>query len=224
MAAPLYAGTPPLTCWYFSYWSDAPERGLELYLRERRLVLAFPADEGLLAVFVAWPAAALPRVRTDVHRHFMDAVDRIPNLAERVRGGRQEERFFGASDLPNFLRRPHGPGWALVGDAGCHKDPFLALGMSDALRDAELLATALADALTGSSTLAEGLAEYHRQRDAATLASYRLDVSLARTMAPPAALLRLRAAARGDPEATRRHFLLGQGVEEENASYLGAAP
>jgi flavin-dependent dehydrogenase len=35
-----------------------------------------------------------------------------------------------------------GPGWALLGDAGCSKDPFQALGMSDALRDADLLADA----------------------------------------------------------------------------------
>jgi flavin-dependent dehydrogenase len=31
----------------------------------------------------------------------------------------------------------------LVGDAGCHKDPILALGMCDALRDAEFLADAV---------------------------------------------------------------------------------
>ncbi len=42
--------------------------------------------------------------------------------------------------MPGFLRRPWGPGWALVGDAGYFKDPITAHGMSDALRDAELLA------------------------------------------------------------------------------------
>src|SRR4029077_4696040 len=35
-----------------------------------------------------------------------------------------------------------GPGWALVGDAGYFKDPLTAHGMTDALRDAELLAAA----------------------------------------------------------------------------------
>ena len=44
---------------------------------------------------------------------------------------------------PGYLRRSWGPGWALVGDAGYFKDPISAHGMTDALRDAELLADAL---------------------------------------------------------------------------------
>jgi hypothetical protein len=59
-------------------------------------------------------------------------------FAERVRAGYREERFYGASDLPNFYRKPYGPGWALAGYAGLHKDPFLALGICDALRDVEV--------------------------------------------------------------------------------------
>jgi flavin-dependent dehydrogenase len=39
-----------------------------------------------------------------------------------------------------FFRKCYGPGWALVGDAGYFKDPITAHGMTDALRDAELLA------------------------------------------------------------------------------------
>ena len=56
-------------------------------------------------------------------------VDGVPSLGERVRAGRRADRFYGATDLRNFLRKPYGPGWALVGDAGCHKDPYLALGI-----------------------------------------------------------------------------------------------
>lgn len=213
VAAPAYEATPPLTCWYFSYWSGAAGDAVELYVRENRVIIAFPSDDGLLAVFVAWPASALPLVRSDIARHFMEAVHAAPDLAGRVREGRQEERFFGASDLPNFLRRPYGPGWALVGDAGCHKDPFLALGMCDAFRDAELLADALDDGRCGLRHMGEALAGYHRQRDIATMPGYRLNVHLARNMALPEELMRLRAAARGDAEATRRYFLVNQGVE-----------
>ena len=93
----------------------------------------------------------------------------MPALSERVRAGRREERFFGASDLPNFLREPYGPGWALVGDAGCHKDPFLALGICDALRDAELLAEALDEGLSGRRPMDLALADYERRRNEATL-------------------------------------------------------
>jgi flavin-dependent dehydrogenase len=222
--APTYEELPPLTCWYFSYWSGIPDPGLQVHLRGRRLLLAFPADAGLVAVFAAWPASLLPQVRNDIPRHFMDVVDAVPELGEQVRAGRQEDRFYGASDLPNFLRRPYGPGWALVGDAGCHKDPFLALGMSDALRDAELLTNALDEALTGLLPIEAALAGYHRKRDRSTLPDYRINALLARTMAAPEQLLRLRAEARGDPAATRRLLLKNQGVVETDASYLAAVP
>jgi flavin-dependent dehydrogenase len=148
----------------------------------------------------------------------------VPELARLVRAGRQEDRFFGASDLPNFLRRPYGPGWALVGDAGCHKDPFLALGMCDALRDAELLTNALDEGFTGVLPLEAALAGYHRKRDRSTLADYQLNAVLARTMAAPEQLLRLRAEVRDDPAATRRLILKQQGVQEPDASYLEPVP
>ena len=45
--------------------------------------------------------------------------------------------------MPNFFRKPYGPGWALVGDAGYNKDFITAQGITDAFRDAELCATAL---------------------------------------------------------------------------------
>jgi 2-polyprenyl-6-methoxyphenol hydroxylase-like FAD-dependent oxidoreductase len=101
-----------------------------------------------------------------------------------------------------------------VGDAGCHKDPFLALGLCDAFRDAELLAEALdAGLIAGWRRMNEALAEYHRQRDLATLPAYRLNLHLARNMALPVEMMQLRAAVRGDAEATRRYFLMNQGVE-----------
>jgi flavin-dependent dehydrogenase len=222
VGAPAYEELPPLTCWYFSYWSGVPDTGLLMFLRRRRLIVAFPADAGLLAVFVAWPAPMLPQVRADIPGSFMEAVEAVPELGERLRAGRQEDRYYGASDLPNFLRRPYGPGWALVGDAGCHKDPFLALGMGDALRDAELLTNALHEAFTGALPLTESLAEYHRSRDRETLPDYHLNALLARTMAAPEHLLRLREEVRHDPQATRRHFLRMEGAEEPGASYLEA--
>ena len=58
-----------------------------------------------------------------------------------------------------YLRRAHGPGWALVGDASSFKDPLTNHGITDALRDAELLARALTGADAG------GLPAYQRARD-----------------------------------------------------------
>ena len=55
------------------------------------------------------------------------------------------------------MRQACGPGWALVGDAGYFKDPITAHGITDALRDAELLANA---AFSGT------IDQYHLARDA----------------------------------------------------------
>ena len=38
-----------------------------------------------------------------------------------------------------YFRKPYGPGWALVGDAGYNKDFITAQGIQDAFRDAELV-------------------------------------------------------------------------------------
>ena len=68
--------------------------------------------------------------------------------------------------VPNFIRQAYGPGWALVGDAGHHKDPFVARGISDAFRDAELLAQALECGLGGTvAELTTELARYQRARE-----------------------------------------------------------
>jgi flavin-dependent dehydrogenase len=65
-----------------------------------------------------------------------------------------------------YVRRSWGPGWALVGDAGYFKDPLSAHGMTDALRDAELLARAVIDVVAGSTEERDALAGYQATRDA----------------------------------------------------------
>ena len=56
-------------------------------------------------------------------------------------------------------REAAGPGFALVGDAGLHKDPTPGFGITDALRDARSLARAI---LAGDDGALE---RYWRQRD-----------------------------------------------------------
>jgi flavin-dependent dehydrogenase len=209
---PAREATPPVACWYFSYWSGVPLTALELHMRADKGVFAFPTNDGLYFVAVSWPAAELPAVRADIESRFMAALDEVPRLAEAVRAGRREERFYGATDVPNFLRKPQGPGWALVGDAGVHKDPFLALGICDALRDAELLADAIEQTLSGRRPEGDAMADYERRRDEATLPDYRTNLHLARFQPPPEELLRIRLAVLGDTAATRQFFLASQGM------------
>jgi flavin-dependent dehydrogenase len=53
--AQVYQSTPALTCWYFSYWSGVPDDGLEIYLRQRRVIFAFPTNNQLFSIFIGWP-------------------------------------------------------------------------------------------------------------------------------------------------------------------------
>jgi flavin-dependent dehydrogenase len=71
------------------------------------------------------------------------------------------------------MRRSHGPGWALVGDAGYFKDPITAHGISDALRDAELLARAVS---RGSDS---ALAAYESTRDELSLRLFEITDAIA---------------------------------------------
>jgi flavin-dependent dehydrogenase len=210
--APLYEAAPPAACWYFSYWTDVGIERLEIYLRGKSVVIAHPTTDGLTAVFVGWSIEFLPVVRANIERELMSVVDRVPVLAERVRSGRRAERLYGATDLPHFFRRPYGPGWALVGDAGCHKDPYLALGICDALRDAELLVDAIDDGLSGRRPMDASLGSYEQLRNDASMDDYRLNLRLARFDPQPSELRRLRMALRGNQEETNRFFLAMAGL------------
>ena len=207
VAAPVYEEVATLTCWYFSYWSGVEGDALELYLCDGRVMFAFPSNDELFAVFVSWPIEQLQSIRRDPENHMHRAIGAIPSLGERVRDGTREERVYGATSLPNFLRQPFGEGWALVGDAGCHKDPYLALGICDALRDAELLGEALDEALTGTRAEREALADYERRRNEATRPDYEKNVLLASGQPVPPDVLARRAEVRGDSEATKAYFL-----------------
>src|SRR5215468_3520166 len=95
--APVYAQQPTLACWYFAYWSGVARDGLEMYRRGHRMIFAHPTNDDLLAVFVGWPIADLPAIRSDIEAQMMAVVDRVPDLSQRIRSGRREERIYGAA-------------------------------------------------------------------------------------------------------------------------------
>jgi 2-polyprenyl-6-methoxyphenol hydroxylase-like FAD-dependent oxidoreductase len=204
VGAAAYDVQPVFTCAYYAYWTDVPVQGAELYARPERMILAGPTNDGRTMVIVYWPVAAFHDVRTDIERHFLAAVDLAPDLADRVRAGRRAERFRGTVDLPNFYRRPYGSGWALVGDAGYHKDPITAQGISDAFRDAELLATAIDDGFAGRRPLAEALATYEQTRNEKTRPIYQITAQFASLQPPPPEMQQLISALQHDPEQADR--------------------
>jgi len=184
--APVYNEHAPLTTAYYSYFEGLPPDRGEIYNLDRRSVGLWPTNDGLTIIFVIWPAAEFQRVRHTIENEFLGALDPVPELAERVRAAKRAERFYGTADLPNFYRKPYGPGWALAGDAGLTMDPILAQGMSDAFRDAELLTEAVDAGLGGRQPLEAALAGYEQQRNAATgpMYQFNLDVAAMQPMAP----------------------------------------
>jgi flavin-dependent dehydrogenase len=214
--APVYDYVPPLLCYYFSYWSGVESNGLEMYIRnqERHTIFAHPTSDDLFVVFVGWPADELHRIRANVEQAFMDVVAGVPDLAERLQAGHREERFYGVADLPNFYRKPYGPGWALVGDAGYHKDPYMAMGICDALRDADYLAEAIGKSLGSNVPAQVALGEYERRRNEASAMDYKLNLSAARFDPLPPEVYRLREAVRDNPQEARRLIMARMGMIE----------
>jgi flavin-dependent dehydrogenase len=208
--ADVYNHAPPILSYYFSYWSGVTAEDFELYTRpvQRRAVFSHRTGDGLFAVFVGFPAGDLHEMRADIEASFLSVLDSMGDLGERVRAGSREERFYGASDLSNFYRKPYGPGWALVGDAGLHKDPYLALGICDALRDAEFLAEAIGDGLDGKQAMEDALAGFEQRRNDASGTDYAENLMAARLEPLPDQVYALRAAMRHDRGATTRFMLV----------------
>lgn len=99
-----------------------------------------------------------------------------------------------------------------MGDAGCHKDPFEALGICDALRDADFLATAVHEGLAGQRPWNEALMAYERGRNQATMAEYHDNMARARFSPLPAEFMHLRLALRGNQDDTNRFIMAREGM------------
>jgi flavin-dependent dehydrogenase len=202
-----YDERPGLACAYYTYWGGVEEGDVELYPREGRMVMGgAQTNDGLRIVIVFWPRAEFHAVRADVERSFHEALALAPPLAERLAGGERADRFYGIGDLPFYYRTPFGPGWALVGDAGYHKDPITAQGITDAFRDAELLADALDSGFTGTRLLDDALADYERTRNEETRGLYELTYEFASLAPPPPEQQALFGALRENQEDTSRFF------------------
>ncbi|HEX4867375.1 MAG TPA: FAD-dependent monooxygenase [Acidimicrobiales bacterium] len=200
VAAPLERHHPAMTGVYYSYWSGVEGVGAGFHALPGRLVLTWPTNDGLTCISVAWPEREFRGVTRDVEGSLRAAFELVPGLSEAVAGGHRQQRFTGTSDLPNQYRTSAGPGWALIGDAGHHKDPSTGMGMSDALISAELLAAAVDDGLTGRRDLDAALIGYQQQRDAVTANGFALTLSTARLapLAPRHEALYRHAASRPD--------------------------
>ena len=167
----------------YSYWSGLQHLGASFHARHGRLVLVWPTNDQLTCLYVGTSVDEFRATQHNVEPHFLDALSLVPGLRDAVTNAERTHRFVGTDDLPNGYRCSAGPGWALVGDAGHHKDPSTGMGMSDAFIAAEALAGAIHAGLIGVTPMDTAVAQYQQQRDNATSEGLQLALSTAR-MAP----------------------------------------
>ncbi|HEX8747219.1 MAG TPA: NAD(P)/FAD-dependent oxidoreductase [Pyrinomonadaceae bacterium] len=216
VAAPVYNERPKLTCNYYSYWSNVPLKGTELYVRERRMFVADRTNDGLTMVGLVLPMSEFDGVRSDVENRFMKELELVPSLAERLRAGRREEPIRGSGDMPNFFRRPYGTGWALAGDAGYNKDSITAQGITDSFKQAELMAEAIDAGFSGRESMNEALAEYERRRNEDAFPMYDFTCQLGKLEPPAPEMLQLFEALRENRHETNRFLGITAGTVPAN--------
>ena len=196
-----YDDKPALLAGYYSYWSGLPMAGrAENYGGERRGFLAVPTHAEQTLVIVAWPYSEFTENKKDIEGNYLRAIAMVPAFADRLRHAKREAPFTGAA-VPNYFRKPFGPGWALVGDAGYLKDFITGQGMMDAFRDAELCSTAIDEALRETRSYEEAMAEYQRARDSAVKPIYDFTCELATLEPPPPEMMNLFGAVAGNQAA-----------------------
>jgi flavin-dependent dehydrogenase len=151
----------------YRYYEGLPTDGYEWVYAPGTGAGLIPTNAGQTCAFVA----TTPRTMRDLRRHgtegaFARLVHRAGgSLTERTLDARPVGRLHGWGGRPGYLRQAHGPGWALVGDAGYFKDPITTHGMTDALRDAQLLTDAVVAAASGRIHERVAMAQYQALRD-----------------------------------------------------------
>jgi 2-polyprenyl-6-methoxyphenol hydroxylase-like FAD-dependent oxidoreductase len=207
-----YHEKPPLLAGYYTYWSGLPIDGrYENYIRPDRGFAAWPTHDDLTLVVGGWPIAEFEANKRDIEGNYLKMFDLVPPFADRVRGATREARFVGTA-VPNFFRKPFGPGWALVGDAGYNKDFITAQGIHDAFRDAELCAAALDETFSGVRSFDVAMAEYQSTRDEHVLPMYEFTTQLATLEPPSPELQQLLGAVHGNQEAMDGFARVAAGV------------
>jgi len=168
VGSPIIRSRPATGALHYGYF-EGDWGPLEYFPGHRSFGGIFPTNDGEACVWVSTPASDAVEVRRDSDT-LDEAFDRMlaglqGDIRDRVGGTPPSGPIRGVMNLPNQFRQAHGSGWALVGDAGYHRDAITGHGISDAFRDAALLADWLDRAWKGTIDESKALAAYQAERD-----------------------------------------------------------
>lgn len=220
-----YETCDPIVTTFYSYWRGlelADDCQFEVCAQDWGGVYAWPTHDGLTLVGAnfarplerAVPAPArgytpshadwrkeFERLQAGAEEFYLGMLDQAaPWLAEQCRSSATREAPLVGGTVHNFLRKPYGPGWALVGDAGGSYEFTTAHGITNGFREADWVADAVN---AGGSS--ESLSAFHARRDAAEVPFARFTIAQAtyQPVPDPAAAGALFSAISRDPQATR---------------------
>jgi flavin-dependent dehydrogenase len=173
--APTIVSGTAASGYVYGYFEGLPDDGTHWYFADGVAAGMIPTTGGQHCIFVGVPQHQFADTfRADLGGGFRKiASANSPALGLAIGAAHQVERLRGFGGGIGFLRQAHGPGWALVGDAGYFKDPLTAHGITDALRDAELLANAILDGRR------QAYLDYQSQRDGLSMELFRVTDEIA---------------------------------------------
>jgi flavin-dependent dehydrogenase len=177
--APIHDERARTNAVHYAYWSGLEDVGMELWYRTAGLMAGVFPTNGGACVWVNCRTGRVGEIREDVDRNYLRFIEEAaPDLRTRLACAARTSPVRGTPGLPGVVRQPHGPGWVLVGDAGCIADPAGGHGITAALRDAELAARAIVTGLRDPSAADEAMRSFHVTRDR-SLALYDLSWAMA---------------------------------------------
>lgn len=179
LAAEYEEYAPPARGIYYCYvkgWASqegGPPDAAEFSHIPGELAYVFPSNGGQTCIALSLDQEDCKWLKRSATARFQERLQRHSGLMPRFTACTAVSRVLGHSPEPSYVRVPRGPGWALVGDASIHSDPFAGQGMDMAGVHATFLGEEVNSWLSGKCSQEDALEAYHHRRNDDALDTYR---------------------------------------------------
>lgn len=186
--APSEDSTPGFRALYYRYANGFPSPtggtpdGAEFSFLGDQLAYVFPSDNGVTCVAISFNRDDFEEIKRDLVSGFEEHIMRHRGIAGRYTRASTGDGIEGYGPLPNYIRVPTGPGWALVGDAGLHQDPWSGYGIDMASMTGTFLAEAVQDWFAEAASESSAMERYHRRRNELAAPIYRETIDVGRDL------------------------------------------